>query len=193
MLEFRCPAYSKNPVEQILESGNDFVIAVKGNQRKLQQHLQTQFEQQDPDSIEVHTEQVRDRRTQRTVSVLAAGESLDAAWSGVKSLIRVERVGSRGSEMMQETIFYISSLTEDAAQFCQRIRDHWQIENRLHWVKDVVLKEDAAPMGSGHAPENMAILRTIAVNLLRLNGFDSITRGIRAVAHDLHRLFSFSQ
>jgi len=169
------------------------VIAVKGNQRKLQQHLQTQFEQQDPDSIEVHTEQVRDRRTQRTVSVLAARESLDAAWSGVKSLIRVERVGSRGSEMMQETIFYISSLTEDAAQFCQRIRDHWQIESRLHWVKDVVLKEDAAPMCSGHAPENMAILRTIAVNLLRLNGFDSITRGIRAVAHDLHRLFSFLQ
>jgi predicted transposase YbfD/YdcC len=91
------------------------------------------------------------------------------------------------------SMFYISSMTADARHFSQRIRDHWQVENRLHWVKDVVFKEDSAPLCSGHAPENMAILRTMAINLLRLNGFTSMTQGIRAVAHDVHRLFSFFQ
>jgi predicted transposase YbfD/YdcC len=111
----------------------------------------------------------------------------------VQSLIRVERTGVRGTEALHETMFYISSLTVEARQLGEWIRAHWQIENRLHWSKDVVLKEDTAPMCSGNAPENMAILRTIAVNLLRLNGFASITQGIRAVAHDLDRLFSFCQ
>jgi predicted transposase YbfD/YdcC len=183
----------KKTVEQILDSGNDFIVAVKGNQPKLYEHLHAQFEQSPPQSLDDQTEQVRDRITQRTVSVLATSAELAAIWAGVQSLIRVERTGIRGTEAMHETLFYISSLSADARQLSESIRAHWQIENRLHWVKDVVLKEDTAPMCSGHAPENMAILRTIAVNLLRLNGFASMTQGIRAVAHDLHRLFSFCQ
>jgi hypothetical protein len=183
----------KKTVEQIIELGNDFVIAVKGNQPKLYEHLQTQFEQREPDHVDDLTETVRDRITQRTVSVLAAGTDLDAVWTGVQSLIRVDRTGIRGAEAMHETMFYISSLSPDAQQLGERIRNHWQIENRLHWGKDVVLREDSAPLCSGHAPENMAILRTIAINLLRLNGFASMTQGIRAVAHDIDQLFSFCQ
>lgn len=131
--------------------------------------------------------------TQRTVNVLAAGDDLDIAWQGVQSFIRVERTGMRGTAATHETMFYVSSIAADARPFSQRIRNHWQIENRLHWVKDVVLQEDSALLGSGYAPENMAILRTVAVNLLRLNGFASITQGIRAVAHDIYCLFSFFQ
>lgn len=67
------------------------------------------------------------------------------------------------------------------------------MENKLHWVKDLVLGEDKAPLWAGHALTNFAIIRTIAVNLFRLNGFASITKGIRAIAHDIHRLFSFFQ
>jgi hypothetical protein len=125
--------------------------------------------------------------------VLTADPDLAAVWTGVHSLIRVERTGIRGVEAMHETMFYISSRSVEARQLGEWIRAHWQIENRLHWGKDVVLKEDAAPMCSGNAPENMAILRTIAVNLLRLNGFASMTKGIRAVSHDIDRLFSFCQ
>jgi Transposase DDE domain len=187
------PCTPKKTVEQIVESGNDYLITVKGNQPKLYQHLQAQFAAHDPDSIDDQTEQVRDRITRRTVSVLPAGTDLAAVWTGVQSLIRVQRTGIRGTEAMHETMFYISSRTADARQLGEWIRAHWQIENRLHWGKDVVLKEDTAPLCSGHAPENMAILRTITVNLLRLNGFASMTKGIRAVAHDIDRLFSFCQ
>ena len=187
------PCIPKKTVEQVIASGNDYLIAVKGNQPKLYEHLQTQFESRSPDSLDDQTEQVRDRITQRTVSVLSANADLPTVWTGVQSLIRVERTGVRGTEALHETMFYISSLTADAQQLGEWIRAHWQIENRLHWGKDVVLKEDTAPMCSGNAPENMAILRTIAVNLLRLNGFVSMTQGIRAVAHHLDRLFSFCQ
>ncbi|GAP98036.1 mobile element protein [Leptolyngbya sp. NIES-2104] len=187
------PCTPKKTVEQIIESGNDYLIAVKGNQPKLYQHLQAQFESRIPDSVDDQTEQVRDRITRRTVSVLAATSDLDAVWHGVQSLIRVERTGIRATEAMHETLFYISSRSVDARQLGEWIRAHWHIENRLHWGKDVVFKEDAAPLCSGHAPENMAILRTIAVNLLRLNGFASMTKGIRAIAHDIDRLFSFCQ
>lgn len=187
------PCIPKKTVEQIIQSGNDYLIAVKGNQPTLYEHLHAQFESRTLDSVDDQTEQVRDRITQRTVSVLAVGTDLTPLWRGVQSLIRVERTGVRGIEAMHETMFYISSRSVEARQLGEWIRAHWQIENRLHWGKDVVLKEDTAPMCSGHAPENMAILRTISVNLLRLNGFASITQGIRAVAHDIDRLFSFCQ
>jgi predicted transposase YbfD/YdcC len=81
----------------------------------------------------------------------------------------------------------------NAAGFAQRIRQHWHIENRLHWVKDVVLKEDQAPLCDGHALTNFAIVRTIALNLFRQHGFDSITQGLRRMAHDIPGLFSFFQ
>jgi predicted transposase YbfD/YdcC len=90
-------------------------------------------------------------------------------------------------------VFYISSLSENAPKFSQRIRSHWHVENRLHWVKDVVLKEDESPLCGGYALINFGILRTIAMNVFRKEGFSSITKGIRSLAHDVDRLFSFLQ
>ncbi len=88
-------------------------------------------------------------------------------------------------------MFYISSLSLDAAGFAQRIRQHWHIGNRLHWVKDVVLKEDYSPLCDGNALVNFAIVRTMALNLFRNHGFGSITQGLRRLAHDIPALFSF--
>lgn len=183
----------KKTVEQIIESGNDYVIAVKGNQPKLYQTLQAEFEQSTPESVDDQIEQTRNRITRRTVSVLPSRAGLDATWHGVQRLVRVERTGIRGIKPTHETMFYISSVATDALGFSQRIRHHWQIENRLHWVKDVVLHEDTTPICAAHAPENFAILRTIAINLFRQQGFDSITQGLRQLAHDVRRLFSFFQ
>lgn len=136
-------------------------------------------------------EQTRDRQTQRTVSVLALVAGIDPLWVSIQRLIRVERVGTRAKRPFTETMFYISSLSLDAAGFAQRIRQHWHIENRLHWVKDVVLKEDYSPLCDGNALVNFAIVRTIALNLFRHHGFDSITQGLRRLAHDIPALFSF--
>lgn len=183
----------KKTVKQIIASGNDFVIAVKGNQPKLYEHLQTEFEQHAPQSIDDRIEHTRNRITHRTVSVLNPGANLDPAWVGVQRLIRVQRTGIRGTEPTHETMFYISSVAADAVEVGQLIRDHWRIENCLHWVKDVVLHEDLTPLCAGYAPENFAILRTIALNLFRQHGFTSVTQGLRQLAHDVRRLFSFFQ
>ena len=187
------PCTPKKTVEQILASGNDFVIAVKGNQPKLYRMLQAEFDHNTPQSIDDQIEHTRNRITRRTVSVLESCAGFDAAWQGIQRLIRVERTGIRGTEPTHETMFYISSVATNALGFSQLIRHHWQIENRLHWVKAVVLHEDAAPLCAGYAPENFAILRTIAINLFRQHGFASMTQAFRQLAHDVRRLFSFFQ
>lgn len=185
------PCTPKKTVEQIIDSGNDYVIAVKKNQPKRYQWIETQFEQHPADSVADDIEHTRDRTTQRTVSVLKALPGLDAAWVGVSRLIRVERTGIRGTEPVHETMFYFSSLAADAEELGRRIREHWHIENRLHYPKDVVFAEDTAPLCDGYAPANFAILRTICLNLFRLHGLVSVTKAIRHLGHDIPRLFSF--
>lgn len=183
----------KKTVQPIVERGNDYLIALKANQGKLFEAVQAHFEQSSALDVVTQVERTRDRLIERTISVLAPPAQIDPAWVGVQRVIKVERVGTRANLPFAETMFYLSSLNLQASEFAQRIRDHWQVENNLHWVKDFVLGEDKAPVCAGHALTNFAIIRTIAVNLFRLNGFASITKGIRAVAHDVHQLFSFLQ
>lgn len=180
-------------MQQIVSSGNDYLIAVKGNQPTLFDYLQQQFECHPLISQDHQVERNRNRYVERRVSVSDAIEGIDPKWMGVKRIVRVERWGTRGKRSFRETQFYLSSLSLDAIGFARLIRQHWHVENRLHWVKDVVMKEDTTPVCDGHAIINFAIIRTIALNLFRHNGFDSITQGIRRVAHDIPRLFSFFQ
>jgi predicted transposase YbfD/YdcC len=183
----------KKTVEQIITSGNHYLIAVKANQPKLFASLQEQFEHQQTDNIDQQTEYNRGRKVTRTVRVLSHPRTIDPAWIGIQSLIQIRRQGTRAAQPFSQTVFYICSLSGSAAELAERIRQHWHVENRLHWVKDVVLKEDSTPVCDGHAMTNFAIVRTIALNLFRQHGFDSITQGIRRVAHDIPRLFSFFQ
>jgi predicted transposase YbfD/YdcC len=71
------------------------------------------------------------------------------------------------------------------------VRGHWQIENGLHWVKDARMKEDACATRAGKAPQNLALLRNIALTLYRRKGFRSLTAAFRSFAHDIHSLLSF--
>ncbi|MBU7586123.1 MAG: ISAs1 family transposase, partial [Nostoc sp. TH1S01] len=127
-------------------------------------------------------------------------------WVGLKSIIQVERVGTGAGHPYQQIAYYISSLSQSASDFAQGIRGHWGIENRLHWggsavggfpdlrrlpFKDVVFDEDSAQMIDGYAAANFSIIRSFVINLLRHNGFDSLTRAIRQCAHDIKLLFSF--
>ncbi|MGI0495340.1 ISAs1 family transposase [Alkalinema pantanalense CENA528] len=168
-------------------------MAVKGNQPTLLKQLQAQFEQLPPSSVDHQDEQTRDRVTRRAVIVLDQIPALDPGWVGIQRIIRVERSGTRAQKPYHEVMFYISSLPLEASGFAQFIRHHWHIENRLHWVKDVILKEDETPVCDGNALINFVIVRTLSLNLFRLNGFASITRGLRFLAHDVRKLFSFFQ
>ncbi len=123
---------------------------------------------------------------------------IDPAWTGIKSLIRVERVGTRGGKKYHEIICYISSLICTAKEFACGIRAHWGIENRLHWVKDVVLHEDDSTIRMGNAPANLSLiralakllLRRLALNILRRNGHAGITTAQRFLSNDIDKLLA---
>lgn len=122
------------------------------------------------------------------MNVFANLSGIDLDWSGLQSLIQVERIGIRQGKPYHQTNYYISSLFTSALQFAQGIREHWGIENRLHWVKDVILGEDAAPFRNYNAATNWSLIRTIAINIARMCGYDSLTKAERFLAHDINKL-----
>ena len=96
-------------------------------------------------------------------------------------------------EISTERVYGLTSLAPDQLDLTtllQRWRGHWAIENRLHWVKDVVLKEDASRMRTGPAPLIFALLRNALVTCLHAAGFDSVTQGRRHLALNLDNAIS---
>ncbi len=90
-----------------------------------------------------------------------------ADWKDLKTVIQVRRERKEGNKSSKETKYYITSLDTSAKYLLSKVRGHWGIENRLHWVLDVVFKEDASRVRSENSPENFAIVRQVALNLLR--------------------------
>lgn len=139
------PYTAKTTTQLVVERGNDYVIAVKGNQPKLFYQVQATCRENQPVERFTDVEKTRNRVTGRIVSVFDDIRKIDSEWSTVNSFVQVERIGIRQGKPYQQTNDYISSLTAFAAHFAQIIRGHWGIENRLPWVKDVVFKEDSLP------------------------------------------------
>ena len=144
-------------------------------------------------SVYHHVKQGHQRFTQRTVEVFNCLAGIAEDWLGLQRLVRVHRQGTRKGKTYSQWSYYITSLATTAQQFAAGMRGHWGIENRLHWVKDVVLGEDDCPLKLAQAPENWGLIRTWAVNLFRLQGEASITKAQRRVAHDIHALFLLIQ
>lgn len=88
------------------------------------------------------------------------------SWQDLHSIGMVEAERRIGSKTSQKTRYFITSRAADVGAFATRVRGHWQIENQLHWRLDVILAEDDAHIRVNHGPENMAVLRHIALNLL---------------------------
>lgn len=169
------------------------MITVKANQKLLQQRVSVISQQCPPVSVYRSLEQGHHRLVEQTVEVFDSLAGIAQDWLGLRRLVRVHRQGTRSGNPYSQTSYYISSLATTARQFADGIRGHWGIENRLHWVKDVVFREDDCPLKFGHAPENWGLIRTWVVNLFRLQGEPSITKAQRRVAHDLDAIFLLIQ
>jgi predicted transposase YbfD/YdcC len=162
-------------VEQIVEQGGDYVIAVKGNQPKLEAAVHQAFEQaltQEPVTVPTLLKEDNRRGRQETrcyvvVPVPAAVPEFDN-WTGVKSLVAVTReyVDAKGATQ-SGTRYYISSLPPRIRFLADAVRSHWKVENGLHWVLDVAFREDRNRSRADNVQANLGVLRRMAVSLLK--------------------------
>ena len=87
-------------------------------------------------------------------------------WMQLTSIVKVETWRTIGQQTQSDVRYYISSLAPDAEVLATSIRTHWQIENSLHWVLDVAMREDDCRIRTDHAPENFSLLRHLALSAL---------------------------
>jgi predicted transposase YbfD/YdcC len=167
---------------QVHEQGADYVLALKGNQPTLQATVQQAFaaaagagagawvpaEQSQAETWDkAHGRVERRRYTALSDPDLLACLDPRGAWPGLRAVVQVETVCCEGAQTRHDRRYYLTSLPPDATRLGQAIRQHWQVENCLHWVLDVCFREDACRVQSGAGAQNLAVLRHLALALLR--------------------------
>jgi predicted transposase YbfD/YdcC len=164
---------------QIAAQGADYVLALKENQPTLWAGVATLFAEGQAHGFAPGTHDHRRtiEKNHGRIEVRAVGAVEDpallayldptGAWPKLRSVAMVVAERRIGAEVSRETRYYLTSLPGDAALVGAAVRGHWGIENRLHWVLDIAFREDESRVRRGHADQNLAVLRRLALNLLR--------------------------
>ena len=170
----------------------DYVLGLKGNQETLHKDVALFFdERQDGFAghhVTVHESSEKGHGRLETRRVVATEEiawlQQDHRWPGLRSIAKIERRRELLAEgkVETETCYYISSLPGDAKQIGAAARSHWGVENGLHWVMDMVFRDDECRIRSGHAPANFATIKHMASNLLRRGKGKHSMRASRHIA-----------
>jgi predicted transposase YbfD/YdcC len=177
----------KTIVKQIRDQAADYIVAVKGNQPKLHQQIIDTFAGADaqgwrlasPPYCETLDHQ-HGRVEQRQWWVLADAQVRALGWQDCQTLVRIRRVTQRGDRPpSDETHYYMTSLAPHASLILGAVRAHWGIENGCHWVLDVIFHEDASRTRLHNADQNLALLRKIALNLIRQHPAKGSLKGKR--------------
>ena len=162
--------------QKIIEKKADYVLALKGNQGSLREDVELFATEQKAKGF-ADTEVSQDttiggdhgRIETRTTTVLHGVEWLQRrhAWPGLKAIVMVESSREISGKTERETRLYLTSLVMAAALLGPIVRSHWVIENSLHWVMDMVFRDDDCRVRTDHAPANFTTIKHIAHNLLR--------------------------
>ena len=177
----------KGIATQIRSQGADYVLALKGNQGNLREYVEDYFttaRANDFHGVPHDYHETIDGGHGRVE--IRRHWSIEpfrdfpgkAAWKDLRSIGMVESERHIGSEVTLDCRYYISSLPADAKQFAASVRAHWGVENGLHWCLDVGFREDDCRVRQGNASENFAVVRHIALNLLKKER--SFKGGLRA-------------
>jgi len=183
----------KKIAKQIVASGADYVLALKGNHETVHEEVKTYLDDailqqaglpasQREKSELVHTETLEKNHGRLETRRYWQSENIDwfadlTKWEGLRSVGVVEAVREIKGKISTERRYYLSSLSCDITRFAKAVRGHWGVENKVHWHMDVSFGEDQSRARTGHAAENLATLRRLALNLLKLE--TTKKRGIR--------------
>ena len=183
---------------EILEKGADYLLAVKGNQGLLYRDMKAIFADASVERDTHVSENTGHGRTEkRTCEVMSGPEVISRLrhknnWVGLKTIVKVTsertvkpKVGTAAYKSgtpaaSTESRYYICSIEKPSAERMQQaVRAHWKVENSLHWVLDMQMRENESRIRTDHAPANMAVLRHIALNIIRSDK----TRSVGVTAH----------
>jgi predicted transposase YbfD/YdcC len=180
--------------QKVIDKKADYLLALKGNQSSLQADV-AEFvaEQQAKGFKDTMVSQHRTvdadhgRIETRDITVIHDVEWLQQRhnWPGLKGVVIVESTREIGEKIEKETRFYITSLILLANLLGPMVRDHWAIENSLHWVLDMVFRDDECRVRTDHAPANFTTIKHMALNLIRhRKGKQSLRASRKAAAWD---------
>ena len=162
---------------RIYKKGADYILALKANHPTLFQDVKQWFENANTNnfdgieySYDVRVESSHHRKEKRQIWAVSidqmGGLYKQSQWSGLQTIVKVVRTRHLWNKTTQEVMFYLSSLPPDAQKIGLAIRQHWSIENQLHWVLDVTFNEDACRIRKENSPENFSLLKRWSINLL---------------------------
>ncbi len=155
---------------QIVDQGGDYALALKGNQGTLYDDVRRFLD--DPASQKITAAPVVDgdhgRIETRVATLSSAIDWLQEGhrWPGLNAIGKIVRTREANGKTTRETAYYLLSTPITAEAFGHVVRAHWAIENSLHWMLDVTMNEDQARNRLDHGPNNLAVLRHMALNIL---------------------------
>lgn len=177
----------KKIAQQIIQQGGDYVLSLKGNQGGLHEDVATYFTSAlSPEAAVVTYDGGHGRvetRAVRATNEIAWLKELHT-WVGLKSIIAVISTRESDHNVTEETRYFVSSLSANTPPKLEHaVRDHWGIENNLHWVLDIAFDEDRNRTRKGHSAANLAVIRHIALNLIKKEKTSHVrvkTKGLKA-------------
>tara|TARA_B100000745_G_C20107429_1_gene378974 strand:+ start:94 stop:1197 length:1104 start_codon:yes stop_codon:yes gene_type:complete len=177
--------------KKIREEGADYVLQVKGNQKRLREEIAAYFhkvERDTPDAFDGQTiadiDGEHGRIIQREYRVLPQSDWMEGMdnWKGIQSVVEVKRTHIKESETTTEVSYHISSLAPDVHTISRAIRNHWSIENGQHWILDVVFREDESLIYAEDGAKNMALFKRVLLNLLKAHPAKDSIKGKKQMA-----------
>lgn len=187
----------------ITDKGGDYALSLKGNQGTLHQDVQLVFTDEELlkelslEVVKTTDGSEHGRIEERTYRAVAMPKELDEQhnWPQLKTIIEVISKREIKGVTSEEKRYYISSLKQDVIKISKAIRSHWAVENSLHWILDVTCRDDDSRIRKGNAPQNIAIVKHMALNILQKakQKRDSIKQLRKAAGWDNKQLLSILQ
>lgn len=173
----------KDIARKIIGKGGDYLLGLKRNHPKFYDDVERFFNQPSEEkAIQVFEETQRNHGRTETRRHLISCQidtlKTQHNWDGLSAIGCIETKVERDGEIVSERRYYIASLAMGAKAFANAVRAHWGIENQLHWVLDVVFHDDLSRLRTGFGPQNMAVIRHMALNIIR-NATDKASQKVR--------------